>query len=398
MSELLHQTAVLMKVGLASIRKRSLRAALTVAGAAGVVTVLVALLSIAEGYRRVVQTTAAADSVIVLMNGATAEVASSIGGDDVALVRQMREVARGPAGRPLLSAEVYTTAKLPSRLPGAVLNMAVRGVEEAAYGLTGVVVTEGRRPGSGRREVLVGRLAAGRLAGAGIGEDIDIGGMPWRVVGRFSAAGGLAESELWVDAGALASALDRGGMVQVLHLRLADGVGLRDFNRQLEDDPRLELRAFDLGDYLAEQSRALRTFLHVLCYGVSALMALGAAFAALGTSYASTSARIREIGAMKALGFSDHAIFSATLGESTLLTCVGGAIGALAAYLAFDGLQTSTVLHSTNYNQVAFSFAVSPWILAQAALLAVAIGVAGSLYPAWNVLRLTISQALSERR
>lgn len=398
MNELLYQTSTLMGLGLASIRKRALRAATTVVGSAGVVAMLVALLSIAEGYQNVVQTTASKDSVIVLMNGATAEIASSIPGDDAALVRQMPAIASDPHGNPWFSAEVYTTAKLPARVPGTLLNMSVRGVEPSGYDLTGVTVTQGRKPQAGRREVIVGRLAAGRLADAEIGDEVQIASARWRVVGHFASQSGLAESELWTDAGALASTMDRGSLVQVLHLRLVDGVTLQDFNHQLDDDPRLDLRALDRKKYLAEQSHELRQFLHVLCYGTSLLMALGAAFAALGTSYASISSRIREIGTLKALGFADRAIFTAAVGESLLLTCAGGLVGAVAAYAIFDGLQTTTMLYSKNYNQVAFSFSVSPWILTQASLLAIAIGVAGSLYPAGKVLRITISQALAERR
>jgi putative ABC transport system permease protein len=127
-------------------------------------------------------------------------------------------------------------------------------------------------------------------------------------------------------------------------------------------------------------------------------MGRGAAFAALGTSYASVAVRIREIGTLKALGFHDGSIFTSVIAESLLLTCVGGLIGAVGAYLIFDGLQVSTVLHSSNYTQVAFSFLVSPWILVQAALLAVGIGLAGSLYPAWKVLSISIAKATAERR
>lgn len=358
----------------------------------------VALLSIAEGYRKVMLTTASKASVVVLMDGAIAEIASSIPGDDAALVRQMPAIARDSSGALHFSADVYTSTKLPARTPGIQMNMSVRGVEPASYDLTGVTVTAGHRPLSGRREVIVGRLAAQRLSGVEIGDEVQIGGGTWRVVGHFSSESGLTESELWTDAGALSSVLGRGSLVQVLHLRLANGVTLSDFNRQLDDDSRLDLRAFNRKEYLEEQSRALREFLHVLCYGVSFLMAMGAAFAALGTSYASISSRVREIGTLKALGFTDHAIFSAAISESLLLTCAGGLAGALAAYFIFDGLQTSTVLHSSNYSQIAFSFSVSPWIFVQASLLAITIGVGGSFYPAWKVLRITISQALAERR
>jgi putative ABC transport system permease protein len=397
MNSVLKQSGLLLGIGLASIRLRLLRALSTVAGAAGVVAVLVSLLSIAEGYDRVVRTSAAEESVRVLGSGSTAEIASNIPGDEVALLRNSPLVARDSEGRALLSAELYTSVRVAGR-NGKDMNVSLRGVEPAAYPLTGVRIVSGRAPTSGRREVLVGRLAAQRLKGAGIGSDLRFTNSLWRVVGTFESDSGLAESELWVDAGALDASLDRGGAVQTLHLRLATGSSLHAFTQSLERDPRLHVRAFDQKEYLAEQSKSLRGFLEVMCYGITFLMGLGAAFAALGTSYASVSTRIREIGTYRALGFRGTAVFGSIIGESLLLTGVGGLIGAVGAYLVFDGLQTSTVMFSANYTQVAFAFAVSPAILVQAAALALIIGLAGSLYPAWRVLKLSIAQSCGERR
>ncbi|WP_052688184.1 ABC transporter permease [Xanthomonas sp. MUS 060] len=392
-----HQAVVLLRIGLVSMSRHAIRAGTTVVGAAGGVAMLVGVLSIAEGYLQVMQTGAGDESVLVMMDGATAEVASTISGDAAGLVRRMPGIATLADGAPAFSAELFTTAKFDSR-HGQPLNMAVRGVDPAGYVLSGIKLVEGRLPQAGRRELIVGARASGRLRQGDIGDVVDIAGAQWTVVGRFTADSGLTESEIWTDAPTLAAAMERGSAVQVLHLRLVRGMSLDRFSRQLRDDPRLQLRAIDHAQYLADQSHALRTFLYVLCYGVSLLMALGAAFAALGTSYASVNARIREIGTLKALGFTDGAIFAALVAESVLLTCLGGALGALLAYAVFDGVQTSTFLHSSNYSQVAFSFSVTAQSLVQAAVLATLIGIAGSLYPAWTVLKLNTATALAERR
>lgn len=397
MNSVFKQSGLLLGISLASIRLRLLRALSTVAGAAGVVAVLVSLLSIAEGYDRVVRTSAAEESVRVLMSGSTAEIASTIPGDEVALLRTSPLVARDADGRPLASAELFTSVRVAGR-NGNDMNVSLRGVEPAAYPLTGVRVVSGRAPTSGRREVLVGRLAAQRIPNAQIGSELRFTNSMWRVVGTFESDSGLAESELWVDTGALAASLDRGSAVQTLHLRLRDDASLREFSQSLERDPRLHVRAFDQKEYLEEQSKSLRGFLEVMCYGITFLMGLGAVFAALGTSYASVMTRIREIGTYRALGFRSSAVLGSIVGESLLLTGLGGLIGAIGAYVAFDGLQTSTVMFSTNYTQVAFAFAVSPAILLQAAVLALVIGLAGSLYPAWRVLHLSIAQSCGERR
>ena len=392
------QAGTLLSISLSGMRHRALRAVTTVFGSIGVVAMLVALLSIAEGYRQIMQTSTTDDSVLILMDGATAEISSSIPIDEVALIRQSTLIARGANDAPVLSAEPFTTAKLPGREPGVEMNISLRGVEPAAYELTQIRLVSGRLPASGVREVIVGKLARGRLSGVDPGKDIRIGNSMWRVVGEFSSENGAAESEIWTDAGALTASADRGAAVQLIHLELAPNVRFADFARSLDEDPRLHVRAVSQKDYLAEQSETLQSFVRTLGYGISLLMGLGAAFAALGTSYASVAVRIREIGTLKALGFHDGSIFTSVIAESLLLTCVGGFIGAIAAYLIFDGLQVSTVLHSSNYTQVAFSFLVSPWILVQAALLAVGIGLAGSMYPAWKVLTISIAKASAERR
>ncbi len=393
----LRQTLHLLGIGLASLRQRLLRALTTVAGSVGVVAVLVSLLAIAEGYERVVNTTTGGDTVRVLNAAATAEIASSIAAEEVALIRNHPLLARAADGAPLVSAELFTSTRAPGR-NGKELTLSVRGLEPAGQALAGASLVGGRPPLSGRRELMVGKQAAARLAAGGIGSTISVGNSPWQIVGIFAAGGGLAESEIWADAGALAANLDRGGAVQTLHLKLRPGTSTASFARALDADSRLHVRALDQRTYLAEQSGALRGFVEVLGYGISGLMGLGAAFAALGTSYASVNTRIRELGTYRALGFRSAAVFWSIVGESLLLTITGGVIGAAGAWLIFDGLETSTVLFSTNYTQTAFAFAVSPAILLQAAALAILIGLLGSLYPSLRVLQLSIAEACGERR
>jgi putative ABC transport system permease protein len=398
MAKLIAQIQLLLAISLAGLKQRRLRAVTTVVGAIGVVAMLVSLLSISEGYQKVVKTTGADAGVRVLMEGASAEISSSIPLDEVALVRRNDAIASDADGKPLLAAERYTTVKLSSQNQTLEVNAPMRGVEAASYILNGIRMVAGRQPESGRRELAVGRLAAQRFDNLGLGEQVKITNSIWTVVGHFESDSGLTESELWADSGALASTTQRADVVQTLLVKLNDGVSVQSFANALDNDPRLHVYAIDQKDYLEKQSGELTGFVNTLGYSITLLMAMGAGFAALGTSYASVSARIREIGTLKALGFRSESIFYAVITESLLLTILGGFIGAVGAWWIFDGLQTSTVLFSNNYTQVAFAFDVSPWILVQAALLAVGIGMAGSLYPAWHVLNIPVSQASAERR
>jgi putative ABC transport system permease protein len=81
--------------------------------------------------------------------------------------------------------------------------------------------------------------------------------------------------------------------------------------------------------------------------------------------------------------------------ESLGLGAIGGAIGATAAYVAFNGYQTSTMNFQT-FTQVAFAFRVTPELLGMGLFYALLMGLVGGLLPAIRASRLPIASALRE--
>ena len=87
-------------------------------------------------------------------------------------------------------------------------------------------------------------------------------------------------------------------------------------------------------------------------------------------------------------------VFSILL-ESLALALVGGAVGALAAYVAFNDFKTSTINWQT-FSQIAFAFRVTPPLLVGGVAWALFIGLIGGLFPAIRAARLPIAAALRE--
>jgi putative ABC transport system permease protein len=392
------QVGRLTWIALLSLRRHGWRAASTVVGAMGVVGVLVSLLAIAQGYEQVLRLADSSANTMVLMRGANAEIGSTLPADQVQTLRSARGVARDAAGRPLASTEVFTTLKLNRRDDGQPMSVSLRGVEPVALALRGLRVTEGRLPQAGRFELLAGRQAAQTFQGLAPGGTVRIGGTLWTVVGQFGGAHGVAESELWADLGALQSVQERGQTAQVLLLQPAPGVAHEALARELERDPRLQVRALRESDYYGEQTRSLTRFVRSLGWGMALLMALGATFAALNAAQSGVSARLRELATFKALGFRDSAVLAAIVAESLLLALAGAALAAAAAWAVLDGRQASTMFFSHNYSQVVFAFDVAPAVLWQAAAIAAAIGVAGGWAPGVAALRRPLAATLAERR
>ena len=83
------------------------------------------------------------------------------------------------------------------------------------------------------------------------------------------------------------------------------------------------------------------------------------------------------------------------LAESLVLGAIGGLIGGSAAYLGFNGYQTSTMNFQT-FSQVAFAFRVTPELLGMGLFYALSMGLVGGLLPAIRAARLPIPSALRE--
>ena len=178
-------------------------------------------------------------------------------------------------------------------------------------------------------------------------------------------------------------------------VKLASPGSFQQFKDALTSDPRVSLRIERETDYYAGQSRTLRLIVTGLAFVVCSLMGLGALFGALNTMYTAVAARSREIATLEAIGFGGMAVMVSVILEALFLALVGGLVGAIGAYLAFDGYRTATMNWQT-FSQVAFAFDVTPALMIGAVLYALVIGAVGGLFPAIRAARLPVSLALRE--
>src|ERR1700681_4542127 len=162
----LSQVTVVTGLNLRTIGQRlgaSLAAAI---GVAGVVAVFVTTLSIAEGFRR------------TLISSASPEATS--------IIAEKPGVARNSQG-PVASAELYVVADIPKKSTGTDANVPLRGVQPAAFEVRKELkIIQGRRFETGRSEVIVGKAATQEFAGLDLGSKLHFGESEWTVVGIFT--------------------------------------------------------------------------------------------------------------------------------------------------------------------------------------------------------------------
>ena len=391
----LSQVTSITKFGLMGIPQRRGSVAAAVIGIALVVTVLVGVLSIRAGFQKVLNATGSPDAAIVLRTGANDEMSSGFAREETRIVADAPGLARSADGA-LASAELFVIINLPKRSTGTDANVPLRGVGRAAFQVRDQVkIVQGRAFDWGKNEVIVGVGAAREFGGLDLGGKIKVGRYEWQVAGIFSAAGGVAESEIWADATVLQQAYERGDSFQSVYAKLSSPQAFDQFKDALTADPRLSVKVTRQTEYFANQTTAVSELITRLGYPIAVLMAFGAVFGALNTMYSSVSTRAREIATLRALGFGGVAVLASVMLESLALALVGGVFGAALAYFAFNGFETATMNWQT-FSQVTFAFQVTSQLVALGIVWSTVIGLIGGLFPALRAARLPIAAALRE--
>jgi len=389
------QVISITKFGLLSLPQRLGATFATLIGIAGVVGVLVGVLSMATGFQHAMNVSAAPDGVIVLRSGATGEMDSGFGREETKVIADAPGVARN-AHEALASSELFVIIDEPKRTTGTDANVPLRGVEPAALQVHDQFkIVRGRMFDWGKNEVIVGNGAAMEFAGLDVGSKLKVGRYDWLVAGVFTANGGVSESEIWTDARVLQAAYKRGDSFQSVNVRLNSPKSFNEFKDSLTSNPQVSVKVERQADFYAEQSKMMTSLISTLGVLIASLMAVGAVFGALNTMYSAVAARTREIATLRALGFGSGAVVVSVMIESLLLALVGGAVGAGLACVLFNNFHTST-MNFQSFSQVAFAFQVTTALLVQGVIWAMLIGLIGGLFPAIRAARLPIAAALRE--
>ena len=393
---MLKQILAITAMNVRSIPERWGPSLVIVIGLAGVVAVFTALLAMANGFSSTLQSAGRAENAIVLRGQSGAELNSGFGGDSVRLIQLGPGIRKDADGRPLAAGEMMVITELQKKNdpdPQAVANVTLRGVEAASFAIRPQLrITSGRRFESGKREVVVGAGIARQFAGTGLGDTLRMRGSDWTVVGHFEA-GDANDSEIWVDLGTAQSSFNRGNGVSSVRVALESPAAIETLRAALAADPRLAVDVTAEQAYYSAQTKGVRQTIEALAFVITLIMGLGAIFAALNTMYAAVSARTREIATLRAIGFGGLPVMASVMVEAVLLSLVGGIVGAVAAYLLFNGLSVST-LSQASFTQVVFEFAVTPSLVLTGLVIAMAIGFVGGLLPAVRAARMQVTTAL----
>ncbi len=389
LSELLSVTGMNFR----NLAKRLDSSLVAVVGFAGVVLVVVAILSVRNGFQTTLVMTGSPDVAIALRGGAGTEVNSGLGGDASRLVGEAPGVVQGANG-PVVSPELLVQISLKKRSTGMHANVSFRGVTADAFQVHDKIhIVSGRMFTPGLNEIIVGANAAQNFQGLELGNVLRSGRYHWRVVGIFDDGGGLHNSEIWASLPLLQGAYQRGNSISSVYAKLTSPAAFTAFARELTGNPQLSVSVERESDYFAGQARGMSLFISIVGGIIGVLMGGGAVFGAVNTMYTAIAARSREIATLRALGFGRMPVLLSVLLEALFLGLLGGVCGGVLAYLLFNGFEATTF---NQFSIMAFRFAVTPRLLLQGVVYALLMGLLGGLLPAIRAIRAPIAAGLRQ--
>ncbi len=382
------------KYNVRNLRVRWVTTLMTVGGTGLVVFASVLTFGMTDGLRHAMTIGGDPLDLIVLRKGTTEETSSNIDQKVAKEIANLEGIATDSTGQPMCSSEFVTILTKPRRNNGGTVNLIVRGLQDGGRALRpGFKIVRGRDLRPGVNEIITSQRMAERFQNLAIGEKLEINKVFFEVVGYFEAGESSAESEVWTDLRDLTGARRTPEALSIVNLRCRDTGAKTALMKRLEDDEQFKLAALDEPAYFQRQIE-MAGGIEYVGYMIAGFLAIGAMFAAANTMYAAVAGRSREIGALRAIGFSRRSILLSFLFESVLLCLLGGVLGCLAT-LPLHGLSTGTANWAT-FSEITFDFRFGPVVLLQGVAMALIMGLLGGLFPAIRAVRMPIISALRE--
>jgi len=280
---------------------------------------------------------------------------------------------------------------------------------------------EGRKPYDGESDAVLIGLKVSRRFNVGVGDTLNINGTDFRVVG-VSRSSGLEEMMVYMDLREAQKILNAEGKVQQIMVVAKDLPSVDKVANELKARyPDLAVSTYREQQHTAESMQrqyeemleklaARLGQIQVTANQVTLISLVATASMIFFTMLYTVRERTKEIGIMKALGFTNWNVMLQFMLEGIIISLIGGIVGAaigsvgapMLATLVLPQLRSNIGIWSSHGGHSSAPWASETPVVAspdvQLILLglgvAVLLGALGSLYPAWRASRMKPLEAL----
>jgi len=361
-----------------NVWRRRLRTALTLGGIGMGIGAFVALVGFSRSFEHAwleMYENAGTDLAVVQKTFLNTEVDQSAG----AILRQIPQIAQAA---PMVINMMAVTPEV---------NTLVYGWKADTFEFSALNILQGRKFQDGQQEVMLGELLAGSL-NKKVGDTLDLQGSTFRVVGIFRSGSALEAGAIIMPLDQMQALSEMQGKVTAYHVRLKPapaGVSPGEWRKEAEDAVAKGLpglRAVPAAQRAANNQLVILA--HAAAWGTSLIALLVAALGIANTMAMSVFERTKEIGVLRAMGWSRERVMLLILMEAAALGVAGGAVGVALGWGALQALgalpQTASIASTT----------LPVRTLVDGLLMAILVGVLAGSVPAWRGAQLSPVEAL----
>ncbi len=356
-----------------NLLRRGVRSGLTLLGIAIGVAAVVALGAMAQGMSKNYATVVGGGENELLITQANA-IDPAFSNLDLELASRLQGIPGVERVEPGVYAWVVTE-DMPFFL--------VFGYDPDSVAMQHYRIVEGK-PVRAPKQIAIGRRAAESLK-LGVGDTLRLYGVPYQIVGIYETGQAMEESggvTVLEDAQDIARKERRVSLFQVGMRRGAD-IDLAIERIEALDEDLSVSRTSEL-----ESNQQWSDILEGYALGIAAIAILIGGLGMMNAMIMSVLERTREIGVLRAVGWSRWRVLSMILGESLVLSLVGGGVGVLLGVAL-----TELASRAPGYGAM-LTGVYTPKVFIQGLGTALVLGLVGGVYPAWRAANFQPVEAL----
>jgi len=360
---------------LKNLMRRKVRSILTVVGISIGIGALVSLVAITQGFVTIFSSMLKSRGTdLTVMKSNTVDILTSILDEELSNKIQAIEGVKSIAG---VLVDIVTIEDRPATL--------VFGANPGEYVVNHFKIREGTAlKGVESKEAMLGSIAASTLK-KGVGDDIDLETDVFTVVGVFESGNVWEDGAVVVPLRSLQSLMDRKNQVTVFNLKLTDPLLAEDVKKKSLSI--IHGISVMTSKDIAETNQGLQ-MAKAMSWGTSAIALAVGAIGTMNTMIMSVFERTKEIGILRALGWSRRKILRMILGEAVLLSFIGGILGLVLGTFGVQTLVNLPTLKGLIFGDL------SRALYMEAMGIALLLGIVGGFYPAYRGSSVSPMEAL----
>jgi len=233
--------------------------------------------------------------------------------------------------------------------------------------------------------VIIGQTAA-REMNKTVGSSVTISNKTYKVVGIYETGNFMDDRGIVMSLGSLQNITNNTGEISLIIVKAANGTSATTLSNKIQSNYPNELTTSSSLSGMNRMNNGLDV-INSGSWAISLLAMLVGGIIVIITMMKAVSERTREIGVLRAIGWTQKRIIAMIMGESLLLSLMAVVVGLIIGVGLVELLSASYVLRG-----LIPSFTLL--LLLKGIGVALLLGILGGIYPAYRASRLSPTEAL----